>query len=45
MGEIPLLTAEKTMPETDLMAPFNLSHNVPAIIEAAKTSLIHLATF
>jgi hypothetical protein len=45
LGEIPLLTAEKTMPETALMALFNLSHNVPAIIEAAKTSLIHLTTF
>jgi len=31
------------MPETALMVPSNLSHNVPALIEAAKTSLTDLA--
>jgi hypothetical protein len=35
-------TGEK-MPETALMVPSNLSHNVPALIEAAKTSLTDLA--
>jgi hypothetical protein len=31
------------MSETALMVPSNLSHNVPALIEAAKASLINLA--
>jgi hypothetical protein len=31
------------MSETALMVPSNLSHNVPALIEAAKTSLTGLA--
>jgi hypothetical protein len=35
---------EKLMPETALVVPSNLHHNVPAIIEAAKTSLTDLAT-
>src|SRR5882724_5417046 len=34
---------EKRMPETALMVPSNLSHNVPALIEATKTSLTYLA--
>jgi hypothetical protein len=33
------------MPETALMGPSNLSHNVPALLAAAKTSLTELATF
>jgi hypothetical protein len=32
------------MAETALVVPSNLSHNVPAAIEAAKTRLAHLAT-
>jgi hypothetical protein len=32
------------MPETALMVPSNLSHNVPAAIETAKTCLTDLAT-
>ena len=31
------------MPNTALMLPHNLSHNVPAIVEAAKTHLTNLA--
>jgi hypothetical protein len=33
----------ETDPETPLMGPSNLSHNVPAAIEAAKTRLTDLA--
>jgi hypothetical protein len=32
------------MPETALAVPSNLSHNVPALIVAAKNHLIDLAT-
>jgi hypothetical protein len=32
------------MPETGLVVPSNLSHNVPAVIKAAKTHLAKLAT-
>jgi integrase/recombinase XerD len=44
MGEIHTLLREESMPNTALMLPHNLSHNVPATIEAAKTSLTDLAT-
>jgi hypothetical protein len=42
MGEI--RSGEQSMPETALAVPWNLSHNVPALIKAATTRLTELAT-
>jgi hypothetical protein len=36
--------SEKSMAETAIVVQSNLSHNVPAAIEAAKTRLTDLAT-
>ncbi len=44
MGEIWSRSRDKWMPETALMVPSNLSHNVPALIGAAKNRLTDLAT-
>jgi hypothetical protein len=43
MGEIRSLFLEEWLPNTARMLPNNLSHNVPATIEAAKTRLTDLA--
>ena len=44
MGKSPPAFSVKSMPETALMVPSNLFHNVPAAIEAAKNRLTDLAT-